>query len=229
MSDRNENVRERMLADVRDAVRRTPLGGTPGEHPPADAGAGGPARPVPARGRVSGEARVGLFVEEATAVDATVDRVEAAHAVPEAAASYLAEAGLPAALAVAGRLRSLDWAAAGVAPAGDPAEDEGPAVFPAFAGVAETGSVCLTSGQAPLAAAFLPETLLVVLEEEDLLGTYEELWERARAAWGGGPPSTMVLVAGPSRTADIQQTLVLGAHGPRSLHVLLVGEGEAAG
>lgn len=211
--------RAKVLADIRDAVRRSPLGG-PGEE--GDRSSSGGARPIPARGRVAGEARVALFIEQATAVEATVERLDAAAGVPGAAAAYLDEAGLEPALAVHGDLRDLDWAAAGIRPAGDPADEERPALLPAFAGVAETGSICLTSDEAPLRAAFLPETLVAVLREDDLVGHYEALWERGREVWGGELPASLVLVAGPSRTADIQQSLVLGAHGPRRLHVLLV-------
>lgn len=215
--------REEVLAAVRDAVRRSPLGRRGGEE--GGRGSGPRTRapgPVPARARVSGEERVELFIDQATAVQTTVERLDSTAEVPGAAAAYLEEAGLGPEVAVRGGLGSLDWEAAAVAPGGDPAADGTPAVLPAYAGVAETGSLCLTSDEAPLRAAFLPAALLVVLREDDLFGSYEELWRRGREEWGEALPSTVVLVAGPSRTADIQQSLVLGAHGPRRLHVFLV-------
>lgn len=179
--------------------------------------------PIPARARVSGEERVALFVEEATAVQTTVERIGSYGEVPAAVASYLRDSGLGSAVEARGELRFVDWEDTGIEPDGDAGDPEGPVLFPAYAGVAETGSLCLSSEDAPLGAAFLPDTLLVVLDEGDLLATYEDLWRRGRMDWGGTPPSTLVLVAGPSRTADIEQSLVLGAHGPRRLHVLLVG------
>lgn len=181
------------------------------------------AGPIPARARVSGEERVELFIGQATAVQTTVHRIAAYDELPGAVAAYLREAELEPAVTVHGEPRSLRWRAAGIDPDGDPADAEGPALLPAFAGVAETGSLCLSGDDAPLRAAFLPDTLLVVLHEKDLVGPLEDLWRRGRREWGGTPPSTFVLVAGPSRSADIEQSLVLGAHGPRRLHVLLVG------
>jgi L-lactate dehydrogenase complex protein LldG len=59
-----------------------------------------------------------------------------------------------------------------------------------------------------------------VLRAADVVGPYEEAWARLRRA--GGMPRTVNFVTGPSRTGDIEQTIYLGAHGPRRLHVLLV-------
>lgn len=211
-----EEILDRIRAAVGGSPRSRPTGG---EEP--GTGEGGP---VPSGARASGEERVARFVEQATAVQTTVERLGSAREVPAAVAAYLRDEGRARPAAVHGDLRSLDWGGSGIDPDGDPEDDEGPAVLRAFAGVAETGSVCLTSAEAPLRAAFLPDTLVVVLHEEDLTGPYEELWRRARRRWGGEMPSTLVFVAGPSRTADMEQSLVLGAHGPRRLHVLLVRE-----
>lgn len=213
-------ARDRVLARVREAVARASLSGSgeDGEGAGSGSGAGVPGAPAPgAHG--SGEERARRFVRRASAVETTVERVESTGGVPAAVAAHLREAGLEATLAVHGDLRSLDWVPAGIDPGGDPADDEAPALLRAFAGVAETGSLCLTSEEVPLRAAFLPDTLLVVLDEDDLVGPLDELWRRVR---GEGLASTLVLVTGPSRTADIEQSLVLGAHGPRRLHVLLV-------
>jgi L-lactate dehydrogenase complex protein LldG len=51
------------------------------------------------------------------------------------------------------------------------------------------------------------------------------VWARIRYAYGkGGMPRTVNWITGPSRSGDIEQTLLLGAHGPRRLHILLVRE-----
>ena len=98
----------------------------------------------------------------------------------------------------------------------------------AFAAVAETGTLMLVSGpEHPTTLNFLPDTHIVVLERNAVVGTYEEAWDRLRAATGGAPlPRTVNFVTGPSRTGDIEMQIELGAHGPRRLHILLV-EGEA--
>src|SRR5690606_23476498 len=104
----------------------------------------------------------------------------------------------------------------------------------AFAGVAETGTLMLTSGAAhPTTLNFLPDTHIVVLRADQIVGPYEAAWTRLRARQqaqaGGAMPRTVNFVTGPSRTGDIEQKIQLGAHGPRRLHIVLVeGRGDAS-
>ena len=66
-----------------------------------------------------------------------------------------------------------------------------------------------------------------MVEAKDIAGDYETLWRRLREKFGDGlMPRAVNLITGPSRSADIKQTLILGAHGPRRLHVMVVGEAE---
>jgi L-lactate dehydrogenase complex protein LldG len=98
------------------------------------------------------------------------------------------------------------------------------AVSHAFGAVAESGTLMLTSGaDNPTTLNFLPDTHVVVVAAADVTGDYETLWQRLRERLGA-MPRTVNLITGPSRSADIGQTLVLGAHGPRRLHVMVVGE-----
>ena len=98
-------------------------------------------------------------------------------------------------------------------------------VVHAFAAVAKSGTLVLTSGaDNPTTLNFLPETAIVVLDAADIAGDYESVWGRLRSETGEAPlPRTVNWVSGPSRSADIEQTLLLGAHGPRFLHVIIVG------
>jgi len=124
-------------------------------------------------------------------------------------------------------LASLDWA--GMAAGGGKAADGEAAggirasVTEAFCAIAETGTVMLLSGpENPVRLNFLPEVHVVVVSTRDIVGGYEEAWDRLRREMGeGAMPRTVNWITGPSRTADIEQTLILGAHGPRALHVLL--------
>jgi L-lactate dehydrogenase complex protein LldG len=105
-------------------------------------------------------------------------------------------------------------------------------VTPCFAGIAETGTLMLVSGgERPATLNFLPDNHIVVLQTKDVIGTYEEgfarLRQAANGADGGFMPRTVNFVTGPSRTADIELTLIMGAHGPRRLHVVLVDDEEA--
>ena len=95
----------------------------------------------------------------------------------------------------------------------------------AIVGAAETGTLFLVSGKDnPTTLAFLPETHMVLISASDIVGSYEEAWDRLRALNGSGVlPRSVNLIGGPSRTADIEQTIVRGAHGPRRLHVLILG------
>ena len=94
-----------------------------------------------------------------------------------------------------------------------------------FAGIAETGTLMFPSApERPVTLNLLADTAVVVLRASAVVGAYEEAWDRLRAEIGGMPRNVM-LVTGPSRSADIEQTLELGAHGPRRLHVVLVGGG----
>ena len=77
----------------------------------------------------------------------------------------------------------------------------------------------------PTTLNFLPDNHIVVVDAKDVAGDYETLWQRAArdATAPARMPRTVNLITGPSRSADIEQTLILGAHGPRRLHVLVVG------
>jgi L-lactate dehydrogenase complex protein LldG len=186
---------------------------------------------VPARAASLDQAgRVALFASLAAETDATIAHVAALAAVPEAVAQYLAARNLPAqaVLPPDPRLDAIPWSRAmlelrhGVA-----ADDDAVGVSMGDAGIAETGTLVLTSGSTtPTRNNFLPETHIVVLRARDVVGIYEEVWDRLRAA--GAMPRTVNLVTGPSRTGDIAQRLELGIHGPRRLHIVLVDDDATA-
>ena len=99
----------------------------------------------------------------------------------------------------------------------------------AFAGIAETGTLMLPSApERPTTLNLLADTAIVVLRASRVVGPYEEAWDLLRQerhddpATGSFMPRNVMLVTGPSRSADIEQTLELGAHGPRQLHLVLI-------
>jgi L-lactate dehydrogenase complex protein LldG len=88
-------------------------------------------------------------------------------------------------------------------------------------GIAETGTlVFAATSETPASLNFVPEYSVAVLRQADILEKSEDLWAALKKA--GGLPHTLNLVSGPSKTGDIEQTLFLGAHGPRELHVIIV-------
>lgn len=182
---------------------------------------------IPGRGQLTGDARIALFKQQAEAKQATVALVDTADLVPEAVATYLRDHNLPASIRMGSdpRLAKMPWRSTALDIA------EGPsggadlnAVSHAFAGVAETGTLVMTSGpDNPTTLNFLPDNHIVVLQAQDITGDYEAMWQRLRRMFGkGSMPRTVNWITGPSRSADIEQTLLLGAHGPRQLHIVLV-------
>jgi len=170
-------------------------------------------------------ARIDLFVAMAEEVQTTVDRVASLADVPAAVARYLASENLPAELVMAPdpALDAIPWDERPLLRLrrGKAAPGDHVSVTPAFAGIAETGTLMLTSGpETPTTLNFLPDTHIVVLRADQVLPHYEEGWSRLRAR--GPMPRTVNFITGPSRTGDIEQRIQLGAHGPRRLHIVLV-------
>lgn len=188
-----------------------------------------PAGLIPARGQLPPAEQVALFVKMAEAVTATVQRVADLDAVPAAVADYLRAHNLPlrARRGADPLLARIPWERQGTIEIleGPSKGDDLVGLSHALAGVAETGTLVLASGpDNPTTLNFLPDSHIVVLEGKDVVGDTETVWERLRSRFGRGKmPRTVNLVTGPSRSADIEQTLLLGAHGPRQLHVVLVG------
>lgn len=90
-------------------------------------------------------------------------------------------------------------------------------------GVAETGSVVLAAApDEPRSASLFPEIHLTLLESDRILPGLDELF----AAVGDSLPSSLALVSGPSRSADIELILALGVHGPREVHVAVIDPGH---
>jgi L-lactate dehydrogenase complex protein LldG len=125
------------------------------------------------------------------------------------------------------RLAAMPWAATQLdVTRGPSAGDDLNAISFAEAGVAETGTLVFLSGaHNPTTLNFLPDNHIAVVRACDVEADYEAVWARLRARFGKGVlPRTVNFVTGPSRSADIEQKLLLGAHGPRSLHIIMVDE-----
>jgi len=165
------------------------------------------------------------FIAKATSerVTASVERLEAIAHVPDAVSRYARTAGLEARAAVqpAPAFDALDWS--GLACTTRAAPDQTLAVTLAEYGVAETGSLVFRSGQdAPALLNFLPLHHVAVLREKDILGHIEDVWPYLGGAYA--PQSRLLtLITGTSGTADIEAQNIRGAHGPRYMHILLLG------
>ena len=182
---------------------------------------------LPLRGQVSGDERVALFRAEAERVAATVAEVARPQDIVNEAARYLREHNLPATLRMGAdaRLAELDLSETAIEVTHGPSQgDDLNGLSHAFGAIAETGTIAMTSGPGnPTTLNFLPDNHIVVLREADLMGDAESLWDRLRAAYGKAvAPRTVNLITGPSRSGDIEQQIVLGAHGPRRLHIIIL-------
>lgn len=150
---------------------------------------------------------------------ATVAHIGRLAEVPGAVAAYLAENSLPAEAAIAPVLADLDWS--GVAASTAITPNQPVAVTLAEGGVAETGSLIFRSRpETPMLHNFLGLHHIAVVRQ-DRIGRYLE------SVFGPDAPALpriMTLVTGTSGTADIEAVNIRGAHGPRYLHILLVGD-----
>lgn len=187
--------------------------------------------PIPARGQGEGATIVKRFIAEAEMVSVTIASVAAEADVPGAVASYLARHNLPTRVAMAPdpALARIPWSdrptleiRRGVAQ-----PDDQVSVTPAFAAIAETGTLMLISGpDSPTTLNLLPNDHIVVLRASQVVGSYEDAWDQLRRARERDGtldmPRTVNFITGPSRTGDIEQKLVMGAHGPRRLHIVLI-------
>ena len=187
-----------------------------------------PRNLIPARGQGDIEHRIRVFTEMMLAVGGTVEVVDDINDVPHHVAEYLRNGNLPAVVRRGSDplLAKLPWHRGGTLDVTEgPAVDEDRAsISHAFAGVAESGTIVQVSGaDNPTTLNFLPEAHIVLLESSALFASYEEAWSKLRDAMGpGNMPRTVNMISGPSRTADIEQTIVRPAHGPKNMHVIIV-------
>ncbi len=217
------SARAEILADVRRA-----LGVTGSEasrrRAVADRLEHAPQGTIPARGQLDPAERKALFRAEAERVFASVAEVASNADVAAEVATYLRRRNLPATLRAGADpyLAALPWQGLELAE-GSP--DGTAALSRAFGAVAESGTLVLVSGKEnPTRLNFLPPTHIVVVAAGDIVGDYETIWQRLRGAYGkGAMPRTVNFISGPSRSADIGRTMQLGAHGPRELHIIIVG------
>lgn len=188
-----------------------------------------PKNLIPARAQISPEGQLQLFRDWAEEVSATTDLIEKLDDLPAALGAYLSSQNLPSEVRASTDplLEKIDWARQPTLTrkTGSAEESDQVSLTVAFAGIAETGTLVLYAApENPTSLNFLPETNVVVLPRSRLTGDYETTWHWLREKFGDTLPRVVNWITGPSRTADIEQTLQLGIHGPRRLHIIIVDE-----
>jgi L-lactate dehydrogenase complex protein LldG len=223
----NRAARDAVLARVRKAL------GATGDRAEArrdaqaylDAHAQGPRPAMP-------EDLVARFLKRATDMESSVARVAGREEIPAAVARYLAALELPPLLAMQKaksgvcwpEFADLDWTGAGLAIEARPTlGDDRLGITGCFCAIAETGTLVVLAGaDTPTATTLLPDTHVAVVPAARIVSGMEEAFALIRQE-RGALPRAVNLISGPSRTGDIEQTVVVGAHGPYRVHILVVG------
>lgn len=183
---------------------------------------------IPARGQKPDGERLQFFVQMVEAAKASVVVLDRKEDIPSAVAAYLRSKNLPQSIRHGDdeRFSLIHWAKEGTLEVTKGASDGSQlaSISYSFGAVAESGTLVMVSGAGnPTTLNFLPDHHLVVVDEKDIAGDYETVWDKIRERFGAnGMPRAVNWITGPSRSGDIEQTHLLGAHGPRSLHVLVV-------
>ena len=232
MSRAGDAKRRAVLGSIRQSLGRGPVSKSLRRE--LDERVRKPQAPVlPQRAKGEHDELVARFVDMAEAAACSVRRIDSLDDLPSAVADYLREHNLPTEIAMAPDplLDGVDWSKEPLLERhrGKPRTDDLAALTPVYAAVAETGTLIATSGEThPSTLNFLPDHHLVALKTSQVTGGYEEVWARLRKDGRKGTavdlPRTVNMITGPSRTGDIELTIHLGAHGPRSLHILLIDD-----
>lgn len=225
--DDNRKARDAVLGRVKAALGRT----GPDDVARAAAHAYIAARTQGPRPTVDGDLAQ-RFLERAQDMASTVERVAAMGAVAPAVGRYVAALeDVPSDGAQDRRagvcwpeFATLGWQDAGVAVESRPTVGhDAIGITGCFCAIAETGTLVFVTGtETPTATFLLPETHIAIVRVDQIVAGMEESFARVRSECKA-LPRAINLVSGPSRTGDIEQTIVLGAHGPRRLHIVLVG------
>jgi L-lactate dehydrogenase complex protein LldG len=202
------------MTDARDAILQSIARGRPA------------AQPVPEYRLPPWTADpVAHFVAKARASIAHVHELKSVEEIPASIWSIIMEARLPQRLHVPQNspLNALAWERApGLVLSTAPPNRDECALAAADYGIAETGTLVFLSGpRSPSSWHFRPGCEFALVMRNAILSRLEDVI--AKLATEPRLPATLNLVTGPSRTADIEQTIELGAHGPRDVHVIVAG------
>ena len=176
---------------------------------------------MPKRAQANGEAALTMFIDMATEAVAEIINIDCCAAIPAQIKALKGDDERPLLIANEDQFKQLDWQAEGiqavtrVAQKGDLIS-----LTSCLAGVAETGTLVLKSGpDSPTTLNLLPDIHCVLLSKDQIIGGYEDAWDLVRQE---KLPRTVNFITGPSRSADIEQKLQMGAHGPKRLIIFLL-------
>ena len=163
------------------------------------------------------------FKERCIAMMSSVAEVNSLADVPQSVAAYLADNKLPLSGVCWPEFADLDWAGAGLRIEARPCNgDDKVGITGSYCALAENGTLMLLSGHDTHATtSLLPDNHIAIVAASRIVRAMEDSWDLLRTEHVS-LPRQVNYVSGPSRTADIEMTLVMGAHGPFRVHVLIV-------
>lgn len=165
-----------------------------------------------------------MFIQQAQAAGAQVTELDSATRVPDWLRATPFGA-LPLALSDQADINALDWRGLNIDRNYIDHEHAGHGqvgVVKASMAAAETGTLLLHSHHVPSGLLYLVDRLVVLLERAHIKARYEDLWMEGPQKSRQSTPRAVHLITGPSRTADVEQTIQVGAHGPREVYIVVV-------
>lgn len=216
------SARENILARIR-AAQGKPLVPSAGER--EDVRAHLASHPQSPRPRAPDDL-IAQFRRNVLALSSTFDEIGGLSEAPRAIAAYLRQNALPLTAVCWPELLELGWGVAGLSVEGRAARDgDLVGITGACCALAETGTLMVVSGPgAPATVSLLLETHIALVRADRIVRGMEEAWQLLREELGA-LPRAVNFISGPSRTADIEQTVTLGAHGPYRVHIILIKSG----
>ena len=185
------------------------------------------AAPVRGPQPVMGAELAVRFQAKAENLSSTVARVASPAQAVAAVVDYLTAGALATTAVVTADVGAYDWASGGLTVrVGAAVDADLVGISGCFCAIAETGTLMLLSGPAtPASVSLLPETHIALVRLSRIVATMEDAFALLRRELGE-IPRAINFISGPSRTGDIEQTIVLGAHGPCRVHLVLMGDTE---
>jgi len=164
------------------------------------------------------------FCDKHTAVHGTIDIVATRRAAPKAVNDFLEQHELPTQLVMGNTelLNCIDWPNEWQIERRSACKTDRVSVTDAICAIAETGTlVMVSSPQVSSTHLYVPENHIVILDAGQLVRHLEDAF-RLLGKHRSGKARGIHLVTGPSKTADVEQTIQYGAHGPRRVHIVLI-------
>jgi L-lactate dehydrogenase complex protein LldG len=187
-----------------------------------------PVHKKPSRVEKTGEDRIAQFRAYLEGQSAIVHEARAKSEIPKLISAYLRSQNAPLRVrhGADSLFAELPWNTEPTLEhrTGRAAPEDEVGLSHATAGISETGTLVLMSGaDNPVTVSFMPETHIVVVDASSITGSYEEAWAALRKKRGAdGLTRTVNFISGPSRTGDIGGRIVMGAHGPKKMCVIIL-------